>query len=78
MPESYCCWRGDVDEYANGTGITTVVRKLKIALALLVQQHKESWENIVSTTVPDGQEATDENYNPNHGTIHPQLHGSHR
>ena len=61
-PESYCRWRGDVDEYANGTGVATAVGKLKIAMALLGQQHKETWENIVSTTVPAGQEATDENY----------------
>jgi hypothetical protein len=59
-PEAFCRWRCDTEEYIKGAGITQPAAIVQAGQQLLGQQHKTTWETVVSTVVADGTVTTDD------------------
>ena len=61
IPEAFCRWRCDTEEYIKGAGINTNPAKLQAAVQLLGQQHKSTWETTVAEVLPNGVNANTTN-----------------
>ena len=54
LPEAFCRWRCDTEEYIKGAGINTNPAKLQAAVQLLGPQHKTTWDTTIANVLPAG------------------------